>query len=382
MKMLPEFYQTHLQSQLTCAHFLILKLLINLLQSQKQVRLERLARAFPYPITLDSRRRKLQRFLDLPGLTIQKILFPIITYWLTTYCTPTQVLYITIDRTQWGCINLLMVSLVWDKRALPLYWQLLPKLGSSNLSEQKAVIREVLPLFKGYKVVVLGDREFCSVDLGSWLRDEDVYFCLRLKRDEFIQIEGKIWLCLDALGLAPGVSLYFRGVKVTKTKKLPGFNVACKWIRKYYGWAPEEGWFILTNLENLKAAITAYKKRLCIEEMFRDCKSGGYNLEGTGVSGERLITRILLMALAYSTAVIQGGEIKQMGVQKYVARVKESGRSQRRRSTFGVGLDGQMWVNSMEEYAEPMAELMKLSRNKRPYYQQGLRAARLIMSAA
>jgi len=41
-----------------------------------------------------------------------------------------------------------------------------------------------------------------------------------------------------------------------------------------------------------------------------------------------------------------------------------------------------MWVNSMEEYAEPMAELMKLSRNKRPYYQQGLRAARLIMSAA
>jgi len=68
-----------------------------------------------------------------------------------------------------------------------------------------------------------------------------------------------------------------------------------------------------------------------------------------------------------------------MGV-KYVARVKESG-GQQRRST-GVGLDGQMWVNSMEEYAEPMAELMKLSRNKRPYYQRGLRAARLIMSAA
>jgi len=34
----------------------------------------------------------------------------------------------------------------------------------------------------------------------------------------------------------------------------------------------------ITNLEF--AAITAYKKRFCIEEMFRDCKSGGYNLEG------------------------------------------------------------------------------------------------------
>jgi hypothetical protein len=45
-----------------------------------------------------------------------------------------------------------------------------------------------------------------------------------------------------------------------------------------------------------------------------------------------------------------------------------------------VGLDGQMWANSMEEYAESMTELMKFSRNKK-YYQQGLRAARLIRSA-
>lgn len=167
MKTLPQFYQTHLQSQLTRAQFLILEILINLLQSQKQCRLERLARAFPCPITLDSRRRKLQRFLDLPQLTIQDIWFPLITYWLTTYCPPTKVLYITIDPTQWACINLLMVSLIWDKRALPIYWELLPELGSSNFEEQKTAIRSVLPLFKDYKVVALGDREFCSVDLGN-----------------------------------------------------------------------------------------------------------------------------------------------------------------------------------------------------------------------
>lgn len=71
-----------------------------------------------------------------------------------------------------------------------------------------------------------------------------------------------------------------------------------------------------------------------------------------------------------------------MGVQKYVDRVKETGRISRRRSTFGVGLDGQIWVNFMEEYAEPMTELMRLTRNKRPYYQRGLRAAKLIRSAA
>ena len=197
-----------------------------------------------------------------------------------------------------------------------------------------------------------------------------------------MQVQGEIWRRLDTLGLTPGVSLYFQGVKVRKTKGFAGFNIACKWKRKYQGWAPEEGWFILTNLPSFRDAISAYKQRFCIEEMFRDCKSGGYNLEKTGVSGKRLIVMILLIAIAYTSAMIQGGEIKQMGVQKYVARVKEQRRTERRRSTFGVGLDGQMWVNFMEEYANQMAELMSLSRNKLKYYQQGLRAARLIRSAA
>lgn len=382
MKTLPQFYQTHFQSQLTRAQFLILEILINLLQSQKQVRLELLARFFPCPITVDSRRRKLQRFLSVPQLNIQTIWFPIITYWLATYYTPTQVLYITIDRTQWGCINLLMVSLIWDKRALPLSWQLLPKIGSTSWEEQQAAIQEVLPLFKSYKIVVLGDREFCSVDLGNWLSQQRVYFCLRLKRNEFIQVKGENWRRLDTLGLAPGISLYFQGVKVRKTKGMTGFNLACKWKRKYDGWAPEEGWFILTNLQSSRAAIAAYKKRFCIEEMFRDFKSGGYNLEKTGVSGKRLIVMILLIAIAYTSAVIQGEEIKQMGMQKYVARVKESERTERRRSTFGVGLDGQMWVNFMEDCANQMEELMSLSRNKLKDYQRGLRAAKLIRSAA
>lgn len=76
------------------------------------------------------------------------------------------------------------------------------------------------------------------------------------------------------MGLTPGVSFYLQGVKVTKTKKFAGFNLACKWKRKYWGWAPEEGWFILRNLESLEAAIKAYKKRFGIEEMFRDFKRG------------------------------------------------------------------------------------------------------------
>ncbi len=145
----------------------------------------------------------------------------------------------------------------------------------------------MLSLLKGYKIVVLGDREFCSVRLGNWLLQEQVYFCLRLKHNEYVQLEDDIWLELSALGLAPGSSLYFNDVSVTKQKGFGPFNLAAKWKRKYQGYAADEGWFILTNLENLESAVKAYQKRFDIEEMFRDWKLGGYNLEGTRVSGER-----------------------------------------------------------------------------------------------
>src|SRR4029078_3335359 len=121
---------------------------LDVIQSEKQMRLERLIRVFPYPIKTDSRRRKLQLFPDFPQLTIELIWFPLITYWLTNYCAVGQKLLIAIDRPQWACINLLTIALIWHKRALPLYWCLLPKLGSSNLSEQTLTLEQVLPLLK------------------------------------------------------------------------------------------------------------------------------------------------------------------------------------------------------------------------------------------
>ena len=154
--MLPLFYQTHLQQHLTRAQFLVLSILLDLLQSERQVKLERLASAFPYPITTESRRRKLQRFLDLPKLTIAQIWYPLITYWLTTYCQASETLSIVIDRTFRVSINILTITLVWKKRAIPLFWSLLPKLGSSNVGKQIGAIAPILPLLKDYQLVVLG----------------------------------------------------------------------------------------------------------------------------------------------------------------------------------------------------------------------------------
>lgn len=116
--------------------------------------------------------------------------------------------------------------------------------------------------------------------------------------------------------------------------------------------------------------------------MFKDFKSGGYNLEETNVSDDRLISLIIIIAFAYTLATLNGQIIKKMGVQKYIGRVKEYGRSTRRHSSFYIGLYSQGWINCIEPCWELVIEFMKLNRNKLEYYLRGLRAMKLILSVS
>jgi hypothetical protein len=215
--MLPPLYQTNLENQLSESQLLFLNLLINVIQDIKEVSLEKIANALPVPVLFESRRKKIQRFLSLPILKVQKIWFPLIESWLTQKFPNNQRIYLVIDRTKWQRKNLIMISLIYDSRAIPIYWEFLPRLGNSNFEEQSKIFSEVLLLFNKYQTVVLGDREFCSVKLANWLREQKVQFCLRLKKNEFIQNEDEIWHSLDSLGLEPGVSLFLQNIKVTKS---------------------------------------------------------------------------------------------------------------------------------------------------------------------
>ena len=42
--------------------------------------------------------------------------------------------------------------------------------------------------------------------------------------------------------------------------------------------------------------------------------------------------------------------------------------------------DGEKWVNYLEQYSDVVEQLIKLTPNKRRFYQQGMRAATLIRS--
>lgn len=67
----------------------------------------------PIPITFESIKKKIQRFLSSPNFTIDKIWVPLIKTWLKIYFEPQKMIYVAIDRTNWGYINLFVISVIW-----------------------------------------------------------------------------------------------------------------------------------------------------------------------------------------------------------------------------------------------------------------------------
>lgn len=137
---------------------------------------------------------------------------------------------------------------------------------------------------------------------------------------------------------------------------------------------------MLTNLSSFDAAIIAFKRRSGIEAMFKDCKTGGYNLESTHAKGQRLIALILLITIAYTCAARAGRQCRNIGSQKYVGCLQELKRISKRHSPFWLGLYGQLWVGAMEYWSDLALTLMRLKTAKLPYFQRGLRAMQLIQS--
>ena len=97
--MLPTFYQTHLQKQLTSAQFILLTILLSLIQSEKQVRLERLARVLPYPITTESLAKQIAKIFGFTSIN-DRTNFVSINHLLVNNLLPYRTKVIDCDRPQ------------------------------------------------------------------------------------------------------------------------------------------------------------------------------------------------------------------------------------------------------------------------------------------
>lgn len=278
-----------------------------------------------------------------------------------------------------------MVSAIHQKRAFPIFWTLLEKNGACNLGEQKQLLRPVILLLKKYKLVVIADREFHSIELAQWLHRQHLGFVLRQKCNPTFREKRQKFKSLSSIPIQPGVRLFYPHISLTHKKGFNRFNLAAYWKRKYKGkqekervqqsFPPCNGGkactrYLLTNLSNLKTAIKTYNQRYGIEAMFKDCKTGGYNLEGSKASPDRLIKLILLIALAMISAWLRGKRSKLQGQEKYICRLTEKGRTRRRHSNFWIGLYGESWLVAFHECQLWVESMLALIRNKKTFIKE------------
>ena len=90
----------------------------------------------------------------------------------------------------------------------------------------------------------------------------------------------------------------------------------------------------MTNLDNSDEVLKIYRSRIGIKAMFKDYKTGGYNLEVSQTNTQGLTNLILLIAIVYTASYDRGKLIKKSGHQNLIYLLTEVCKKDKRHSNF------------------------------------------------
>ena len=128
------------------------------------------AAAMPLTTKQQSKIQRFRRLLDTAKLTATDVYQPIVRAALTGLRR--QRVHLLLDRVVLTATqNVLVVSLGFRRRSVPLVWRILPHQGSSMLTDQQNVLRAAAKLLpSGVRITVHADSEFRSQLLFDWIR--------------------------------------------------------------------------------------------------------------------------------------------------------------------------------------------------------------------
>lgn len=194
--------------------------------------------------------------------------------------------------------QILMLSVRWGERALPLAWRVAETEGAIGFATQKELLEVVagwLPVAQN--VILLADRFYGTPEMIRWCRDRGWDYRLRLKGNLIARL-GWQKTTTGALALSGGH--YFEAVALTGKRVTTNIGI----LRDP---GHEEPWIIAMSTKPGYLTTLGYAARWGIEPLFSDFKSRGFGLEQTHLRyPDRLARLILIMALALYWAVSTG----------------------------------------------------------------------------
>lgn len=298
------------------------------------VNLKKLACAIFGDAKADSNYRRLQRFFSefrMDYNALAKLIVSIFKFNQGKH-------YLILDRTnwQWGKrdINILFLCIAYKKIAVPIFWLVLNKKGNSSTRERIALIQRFIDVLGKNNIAgILGDREFIGKHWFRYLKNCDLAFYFRIKKDADTTNAG---------GKSIAVSWLFYGLAPHEPKLIQGQRPIYGHKLFITGMRIDDGYLIVaTNKQPEKSqpeeAIKIYAVRWEIETMFGCLKSKGFNFEDTHITHrDRIKKLVAVLAITFCWAHLTGEWRHQ---NEKIIRIKKHGRPQI--SLFRYGLD---WI--------------------------------------
>lgn len=277
--------------------------------SHQRFTLRHIASRLDGPANVKHKLKRLQNFLDRLELTH--------TFWKsfidTLFCLPYMRLHqrkritllidvTTLKEDYW----VLAASISYRGRSIPVYLKLWEEVNSSYkywprvkgfLQELKALLPEK------FSYEIIGDRGFSGTDMFT--------LCKKLEWDQVIRINGNYKM--KTAGGREFIQLHlwqeghYRDIILGKTKPVEFLNV-CIYSHPA---SRAERWYLASSLKDPEETVRDYKRRMWIEETFKDLKSvlkwESYTRKIP--QNGRLEKLIILSCLSYAIQVCVGTQV-------------------------------------------------------------------------
>jgi hypothetical protein len=252
----------------------------------------------------DARYNYVERFLKNPLVKPDEVMSFFAKDLLSRLSKHQSSLVLMIDQTKINDrLELLMVSIRMQKRALPILWCAKETKGNIGFEHQKAlldVISSWIP--KDVGVMLSGDRFYGSAALIQWCQTHEWQYRLRLKGNfKVYQRQG------PEKNLE---TLHKEGVKAIEGARfVMGVTTSVGMLHEK---GHKEPWFIAMDCKPTKYRTLDYGMRWGIENMFADFKSRGFCLTQTQIRlADRLERLLLVISIAFHWAVSVGLAVKK-----------------------------------------------------------------------
>ncbi len=284
-------------------HLLTLAALINGIVAAGKTQLPAIANKMPGNKLRESRVQQFRRWLKSKNIDAKTYFLPFLPALLAGLPAGPLVLIEDGSEVGRGCLTL-MLSVVYQKRSLPLAWLVIKgKKGHFPQELHKALLQSLLTVLPPEReIIFLGDGEFDGCELLKFLREQGWHFVCRTAKNVLLFEEGEEFRFTDLM-IAPGELLhYIVGFTAQQFYPVTAMGV---WEKGY-----KEPLYLVTSMELAAEAVEWYRQRFRIETFFSDQKSRGFHLNKSHLNCPERLSRLLIACcLAYIWIVFLGAAV-------------------------------------------------------------------------